>query len=453
MPLERRSRLDVGCTTLRVPLDHADPGRAELDLAVVRVRHAAQHDRIGSIVLNPGGPGGSGLDSMPIWASWLPDELLTRFDLVTFDPRGVGSSAPIHCRDLPADQEAAPLPDLLSDKGFAAAKERLATQAKACLDVLGDTAGLYGTDATARDLDLLRAALGDQTLTYVGWSYGARLGAHYAHLFPGRVRALVLDAPPDPEQPWTTLVERSLTGFEDAFTSYAAGCGSRDSCAAVGDPEALLARVVGTARAAPIPSGRPAADPPATWDVVLSAVFGFLPASEQWPALDAALLEADRGDSGALYDMVDALEGKTPSRPDADVGDAAQAIRCTDTPPRPAADALRSDAARVAAAFPRFGEYGAWWLFACTYWTAPHRGLPVPTTATTAPLLVVGTRADPSTPYAGAQALTRALGPKAVLLTWDGSGHTAFGRSPCIGEHVVRYLLDVLPPATGTACP
>ena len=285
IPPRRRERLDVRCSTLAVPLDHARPGKGTLTLAVVRVRAAGGHDRIGSLVLNPGGPGGSGLDQMPGWVSWLPDELLARFDLVSFDPRGTGASSPIRCADLPGGLAGTPLPDLLTDAGFAAATARVRARAAACADALAARGGTFGTDAVARDLDLLRDAIGDERLTYVGWSYGTRLGAHYARLYPGRVRALLLDGPPNPVAAWPDVVGAQLAGFERAFESYADGCRERASCVVVpGGARGVLARVVAAARTRAIPSGRPRDDPPATWDVVTRAVFGFLAAPELWPA-------------------------------------------------------------------------------------------------------------------------------------------------------------------------
>jgi len=450
LPEQRRGRLDVGCAALTVPIDHADPARGSLELAVVRVRASNQHARIGSLILNPGGPGVSGVDFMPSWATWLPDELLARFDIVSFDPRGTGRSAPIRC---PERLEGAALPDLRTDTGWAAAQVLLRTRDEACAGALGRAAGLFSTDATARDLDLLREALGDNALTFVGWSYGARLGAHYARLFPGRVRALVLDAPPDPLASWDTIVESQIAGFEASFTGYAAQCRSRETCAGVGDARSLLGQVLQRARTEPIPSGRPIGDKPATWDVVIRSVLGFLSVPELWPDLDRALAEAAAGDSGSLYDMIDSLEGRTAADRDANASAALAVILCNDRPAAANPEQLRAKAATLAGDYPTVGEYGAWWLFACAYWTVPHQALPTTALTVTSPVLVIGTSADPATPYAGVTAFADSIGGEAVLLTWSGTGHTAFGRSPCVGEHVTSYLIRLHTPEEGTVCP
>jgi pimeloyl-ACP methyl ester carboxylesterase len=214
----------------------------------------------------------------------------------------------------------------------------------------------------------------------------------------------------------------------------------------------LLNQVVEQARTTPIPSGRPTGDKPATWDVVLRAVLGFLFASELWPYLDSALREAAAGDSGSLYDMIDSLDGRSTTNPDADVPAAMRVILCNDRAPAVDAERLRSVAVELAGRYPIFGEFGVWWLFACAYWTTPHQALPTSALTVTSPVLVVGTSADPATPYAGVTAFAQSLGPKAVLLTWSGTGHTAFGRSPCVGGHVTTYLIELRTPAEGTVC-
>ena len=167
---------------------------------------------------------------------------------------------------------------------------------------------------------------------------------------------------------------------------------------------------------------------------------------ESWPYLDAALQEAAGGDSGSLYEMIDSMKGRTPTHPDVDTDDALFVIGCNDSASGPPAEQMRSEAVRLAQTYPRFGEFGAWWLFSCTYWTTPHPVLPVPESTTAAPVLVVGTQGDPVTPYSGAVALVQAIGPSATLLTASGGGHSAFGRWPCVGDHVTRYLIEVRVP-------
>ena len=447
----RRAHLTVECAELRVPLAYDDPQSDDLDVAVVRVRDDRQHDRIGSLVLNPGGPAASGVDYLPAWAGWFPDELLERFDLVTFDPRGTGLSSPIDC---PHEESSGPVPDVATTAGFRELAQRIADSEAACARHLGSAAGSYGTDDVAHDLDLLRTALGDDHLTYVGWSYGARLGAHYAHLFPGTVRALVLDSPPAPDSSTPAVVEAQIEGFEAAFHDYVASCAERPSCGELGDPERALDRVRTRARESGIGSGRPAGDPPADEPLVVRAVLGLLASPSSWPDLDRALGEADRGDAGSLYDIVDSLKGRTPARPDADSDAARGVVQCIDSPSTESLEALRPAVQRLAAEHPTFGASGAAWLLSCTGWPdSARRTLPRPTSSTDADVLVLAGEEDPSTPLAGGQALAGGLGPAAVLLVSEQAGHTSFGSSACVDEHVVEYLISAHAPARGTVCP
>jgi pimeloyl-ACP methyl ester carboxylesterase len=447
----RRAHLAVECAELRVPLAYDDPRSVSVDVTVVRVRDDRQHDRIGSLILNPGGPAASGVDYLPAWASWFPDELLERFDMVTFDPRGAGLSDPIDCPD---ETSSGPLPDVATTAGFQELARRIADYEAFCAQHLGSAAKSYGTDDVAHDLDLLRAALGDDQLTYVGWSYGARLGAHYAHLFPGKVRALVLDSPPAPDSSTPSVVDAQIEGFETAFHDYVASCADRSSCGALGNPEQALERVRTRARESGIASGRPAGDRPADEDVVVRAVLGFLASPSSWADLDLALAEADRGDAGSLYDMVDSLKGRTPARPDADTDAAKGVVECIDSPSPESLEALRPAAQRLAIEHPTFGASAAAWLLSCTGWPdSARRTLPPPKSSTGAELLVLAGKKDPSTPLAGARALARDLGSAAVLLVSERAGHTAFGSSACVDEHVVEYLTSARAPAPGTVCP
>lgn len=447
----RRAHLTVECADLRVPLAYDDPRTVSLDVAVARVRDDRQHDRIGSLILNPGGPAASGVDYLPAWASWFPDELLERFDMVTFDPRGTGLSDPIDCPD---ETSSGPLPNVATTEGFQELARRIADYDAFCAQHLGSAASSYGTDDVAHDLDLLRAALGDDELTYVGWSYGARLGAHYAHLFPGKVRALVLDSPPAPDSSTPSFVDAQIEGFETAFHDYVASCADRASCGALGNPEQALERVRTRARESGIASGRPAGDRPADEDVVVRAVLGFLASPSSWADLDLALAEADRGDAGSLYDMVDSLKGRTPARPDADTDAAKGAVQCIDSPSPKSLEELRPAAQRLATQHSTFGTSGAAWLLSCTGWpNSARRTLPRPTSSTDAELLVLAGEEDPSTPLVGGQALASDLGSAAVLLVSEQAGHTSFGSSACVDEHVVEYLTSARAPAPETVCP
>jgi pimeloyl-ACP methyl ester carboxylesterase len=453
IPADRLNRLTFACGTLQVPVDHAQPGGDQIALQVIRAAKAGATDRIGTLVLNPGGPGSSGLGFLPYWMSWLSDDLLNKFDVVTFDPRGTGNSAPIHCGDLPADNEPSQYPDLQSAEGWAYATRTFNDKDDGCLTALGNRAPAFNTQDTARDLDLLRQALGDPQLTYIGWSYGAKLGGQYAHQFPDRVRALVLDAPQDPNKDWIGVIQAQVAAFEQSFDAYAAGCASRPTCVAIGDPRSFVLDLVRTANTAPISSYRPGDDRPATGANVVDGVLALLYDDGNWPHLDDTLLEAKDGDSGSLFEAVDVLlNSDTQDEDRPQVWDAGYVINCNDRPPGPSESAIKAAAAQLMADHEIFGAMGSWALVECSFWAADRHVLEAPTAPSAPDLLVIGSVHDPATPYEGAVSLTETLG-NATLLTWEGEGHTAYGQSECINRLVDTYLISLTVPEPGTRCP
>jgi len=453
IPADRMSQLAFTCATLEVPVDHDQPNGDQIPLQIMRATKTGGTDRIGALVLNPGGPGASGLGFLPYWMSWISDELLDNFDIVTFDPRGVGKSAPILCGDLPQDNELLQYPDLLSAPGWAYATAIFSDRADGCLAALGSRAAAFNTHYTARDLELLRDSLGDEKLTYLGWSYGAKLGGEYAHQFPDRVRALVLDGPSNPTKDYIGIVTDQVAGFEQSFDAYAAGCASRPSCAAIGDPRSFVLDLVRTANTSPIPSYRPGDDLPANGINILDGVLALLYDDAAWQHLDDSLIEAKNGDSGSLFEANDFLKGKYTQdvgRPQSD--DAYYVISCNDAPVGPSEPDIKSAAAQLEADYKIFGALISWELIECTPWSADRHVLEAPTAPNAPDLLVIGSLHDPATPYDGAVALAETLG-SATLLTREGEGHTAYGQSDCIDSLVDTYLISLEVPEPGTRCP
>jgi pimeloyl-ACP methyl ester carboxylesterase len=449
----RLDRLSFGCARLQVPLDHADPDGEQLSIAVVRVRHRDQTRRIGSLVMNPGGPGQAGSANVAYWASWLSDDVLSRFDLVTFDPRGTGGSSQIDCGPLPTDDEPSHFPDPLSDAGFAAAAAESRRVMTACARSLGDRAEFFSTEATARDLDLLRRALGDRRLSYVGFSYGARLGAVYAHRFPRQVRALVLDGPSDPVADPLAVTEAQVAGFDRAYEARADDFSTRPTCVELGDPRRYELDQVSRAEASPIVSRRPAPDPPASGCDLMIAVQALLYTDATWPLLDEALAEMAAGDSGTVREVIDHAPGRSADDDVPDPADAGLVISCNDRPPGPTAAQIKAAARRLTERLPVFGDWGTRALFECADWPAARHPLEPPTAPAAPAVVVIGTVGDPATPYDGAVRLTETIGPDATLLTWEGEGHTAYGRTDCVSRLVDAYLVDLVVPRPGTRCP
>ena len=449
---ELATEVSLACGELTVPLDYGRPFGEQITLQVLRARHRDQTGRIGSVVFHPGGPGQAGVDYAPFLLSWLPEGLLHRFDLVTLEPRGTGGSAPINCPTTPDDPELSP-PDVLTAAGFARAARTEQLHSQACLDTLRDLAPYFSTQAAAQDVDRLREAVGDRTLTFLGLSYGAKLGAEYAHHFPRSVRAAVLDGPSAPSSTLFDNIVWQLDGMEDTFDQFAKDCPARPTCR-LGDPRAFVTRLVARADEAPIRSRRAGDDQPANGTVVLEALRGALLDRALWPELDQTLYEASlESDSGGLFALAENVFGPPveDSAP-ADTRDANYVINCNDSAPSPTDEAIRAAARAMGDRSPLFGAHTAPALFTCRTWQPERAVLDQPAAPTPNRLLVIGTVHDAATPYAGAVALTEALG-NATLLTWNGQNHTATAFSPCIADIVAHYLIDLTVPPEGTTCP
>ncbi|WP_436496686.1 alpha/beta hydrolase [Actinokineospora sp. HUAS TT18] len=444
VPEPRRSQLSYECGTLAVPVDHADPTGDRIDMQVVRVRSTQQHDRIGALVVNYGGPGGSGLEGMASWPGAVSDDILARFDLVSFDPRGTGRSAGIRCPGLDAPPD--PGVDVATDAGFDQVLADDARRARECADRLGGRAQHYNTESTARDMDALRRALGDDKLTFVGYSYGATLGAEYADQFPDRVRAAVLDGPPDLALDNIALFEGVIAGFEDSFARYAAGCPTRPSCP--GDPRQVLADLVQRAAITPIPAKKPGETRVAHPHQIIQGVIGFLYDDALWPYLDEALTAAATdSDSTEFFAIDDRNRSGTDDPAVAEPRHAGFVIGCNDKGPPPPDERIKEGVGRMIARFPVFGRWAAYGVVGCRNWQPARHELSRPTAQGAAPILVIGTRHDPATPYAGAVDLAKALS-SGKLLTWNGDGHTAYHQSECIDRHVDAYLIRLALPTS-----
>lgn len=437
------------CASLRVPLDYAHPDGQRLKLAVIRLR--ATGDRVGSLVLNPGGPGGSGVQYTRAARSVLTAGLRSRFDAVGFDPRGVAASAPVHC--LTATQmdtylNGDPTPDDNAD--IAALQRSARAMATGCEQRSGNLLNHISTEDSARDMDILRSALGDRKLTYLGKSYGTYLGALYAQRFPTHVRALVLDGAVDPKTTGMDMVKGQAAGFAKALRAYVADCKGKDGCpvGSVAEIGRLLKKL--DTKPLPIPGDtRKLTEGLATYGV-LSALYD----KGAWPVLTDGLRELKSGRGHALLSMADNLSGRKPNGTYDNSTDALNAIGCVDQPwPRGLAP-YKKAAGSAARTSPPFGADLIWTSLPCAYWPVKSpTSAPAVHAAGAPPILVVGTTRDPATPLPWARSLAAELN-SGVLLTRDGDGHTAYMMgNTCIDRTVDRYLVTTTPPKSGTQCP
>jgi pimeloyl-ACP methyl ester carboxylesterase len=446
------------CAQLVVPFDYAKPDGARFTLPVVRLPAADPSQRIGALVINPGGPGASGVQYALGARYEFPAAILDRFDIVGFDPRGAGASQPaLNCMSGPqldtffaTDDEpsdAAQLAYVIAEsKLFDAECER---NSAALLPYLG-------TENSARDLDVLRSALGESQLTYLGKSYGTYLGSWYAELFPHRVRALVLDGAVDPDASSLQATIDQAEGFEGAFGSFAAWCLASPGCplgpgnsvaAAEAKTEGLIARANSVPLANHLGDGQVA-----DGAMLLTGVADALYSRSFWPILRIALASAFTGDGTGLLELANQLYGRMPNGTYSTLANAVTAIDCLDRPwPRSLAP-WQSAASTAERAAPLFGAAIVWGSLACAYWPVPAYPLPRIRAAGARPILVLGTLRDPATPYRWAQALAGDLA-SGVLLGWNGDGHTAYGEgSACVDTIVNNYLINLTVPRSGTIC-
>ena len=441
---------DLQCGSVTVPLDYSHPQGTTIRIAVERHPAEVPSQRIGSLVINPGGPGGSGINDLPNELSVLTSGLLDDFDIVSFDPRGVQRSDPVSCgsNGTPADTTSA-LPDPAPTT--AAAQQALLsndqTYASQCEQDSGSILSYVGTVDTARDLDRIRAALGDSRLTFIGHSYGTLLGATYAQMFPTDVRAMVLDAAIDPAMntdEYTLDQAKSLEGVLDDFSAW---CQGSSSCRwrPMGDPTSALLALIAQSRQQPIPAGNGRrAGPGEIYDALLDG----LDAQSYWPSLADALGEAAAGNSSAVLSMSDGYRqnGSTNG------SDAAEAIFCLDHPVSRDTSGYAALASSAGSYAPVFGPLLAWGLLACAVWPAPPTRTPAPATASgSAPILVTGATKDPVTPYQWAVNLAHEL-QRGFLLTWQGEDHVSYFYSACVRNVDQTYLISEALPAAGTVC-
>ncbi len=358
--------LTFECGRTEVPIDYDEPEGATLPLFLVRAVMAGQTDRIGSLVVNPGGPGRSGADSAIGLALTLPEDVLRRFDLVGFDPRGVGLSTPVEC--IPAELKdrmtaANPRPTTAEELEETFALDQEA--AEACAEQYGAALGTFNTVDTARDLDRIREGLEDEQLTYLGYSYGSTLGSTYAELFPDRVRALVLDAAVDPAVDRQTDAERGAKALEAGFDAFAKNCtGLLAGCPLGAQPRQFVERLLGKADKAAIPSKEEGETRKATPGTVLVAVRAALPDTESWPQLAQALAAADKGDAAGLFSLADNYTGRMDDGSYSNLLDANLAVTCADTEETVEEDDVRALAAEWDAKYPLFGASAAIRLYA-----------------------------------------------------------------------------------------
>ncbi|MDJ0324420.1 alpha/beta hydrolase [Cryobacterium sp. PH31-AA6] len=444
------------CTTASAPLDWTDPAQDSIDLALVR--HPASGNRVGSLLVNPGGPGGSGYDFVKNSLDYATDaKLQAGFDIVGFDPRGVGRSSAVTCYP-PAQMDEYLYGLTTAERGTDAWIQELETASTdfgaACATNTGALLGQVDSESAARDLDLLRAILGDKKLNYLGYSYGTFLGATYAELYPGKVGRLALDGALDPSTSNADVTRVQATGFENALRAYLADCLTGEQCpfnGTVDEAMTTIGALLASVDASPITAtdGRKLGA-----NTLLTAIIYPLYQATAWPNLSEMFTTVLRGDADAAFQFADGYNGRNSDGSYSDNStEAFMAINCVDYSYNDDPAAMRAQAATLEAAAPVIGKYMSYGDIGCANWPYTFTGERRQIQAQgAAPILVIGTTNDPATPYVWAKSLADQLD-SGHLVTYSGEGHTAYNKSnACVNNAVDDYLLKGTVPATDPKC-
>ncbi|WP_149361342.1 alpha/beta hydrolase [Lolliginicoccus suaedae] len=446
------------CARVTVPVDYDDPDGATAELAVTRLATATS--KIGSLLVNPGGPGASGIGTAANLASvWRGTELAERFDLVSWDPRGVAASTPsVQCLAGPEMDEYRRLDHVdMSAEGIARAEADMQGYIDACAERSGmELLANVGTRENVEDLDMLRAVLGDDQLNYLGYSYGTYLGARYAERFPGSVRALVLDGAVDPGMDLGEAIVRQGEGFQRSFDAFVADCATRPECPLSDDRDVAIKDFRALVD--------PLADTPAWtsdgrglgYNDAMSGVIQALYSPQMWRLLRSGLIELGDGIGDTLLLLADIYEGRADDGTYSNSTPAFHAVNCVDTIAVTDRDEWGQYDMRYRSVAP-FADDGRGTgnapLDICAFWpvdpTSKPSRLDIP--GSVPPTLVVSTTGDPATPYEAGAELAAQLGGR--MLTYEGDQHTVvLGLDECIDTHVTRYLVDLRLPPEGERC-
>jgi pimeloyl-ACP methyl ester carboxylesterase len=443
---------DLSCAKLTVPVDWSDPGGATMQLLLDKV--PATGKRLGSVMTNPGGPGGSGVDFVANdWAAF-PKKITANYDLVGFDPRGVGRSQPIHClTDSQLDTFLATDPDPTTPERLAEVVQEDKYFADQCGSNNGPLLANLGTPSVARDLDVMRAATGDRVLHYMGYSYGTYIGEVYAGLYPTRVGRMVLDGVIDPALTAADMSIGQAEGFQLAYSAFVANClaGKCLLGSTAAQIDARVAKMLAAVQTNPLPTGQAAR--PLNAALATTGILFAMYSKNQWAGLRLALAAAEAGNGGGLLVMADQYAERENGHYDNNQNEVIYAVNCLDHPGADTPAEIQALIPKLTQQSPVFGPFIAWGNLPCNYWPVQPTSQAGPIAAPGAPpILVIGTTRDPATPYQWAKSVASEL-ESGVFLSRDGDGHTTFAaNNSCVDEAVTNYMVDGTSPAKGTRC-
>lgn len=446
------------CADVKVPLDYKKPGGKAITVAMAKVP-AKGGKPMGSLFINPGGPGSSGIEMASHVDLAVSKDVMSKYDIIGFDPRGVGSSTPIDCID---ERELGKILDsdidTLTGAGRKARKAQARQIAKGCKEKSGELLAHVGTESAARDMDVMRGLVGDKKLNYLGFSYGTELGGAYADLFPKKVGRMVLDGAVDPQLDFLRSAYEQVLGYEKSFERYAEWCVKAGNCplgSSVDAAKKKMRALLDQARATPFKTSD--SNRPLNRAMLRSSVTAFLADDRTWSVLNQAFDQLIKQNDGSLFlKAFDAISRREGDKFKNNKRGAYWAINCADYRQESEADYLKyaKKLKREAPAIGTFSEYDSIAFYMCAEFPHRPKSNPGPYTAKgSAPIVVIGTKYDPATPHHWAQTLHKSLS-NSVLLTLEGDGHTGYGKgTSCIDSAVDKYLLTGEVPKDGLDCP
>ncbi len=442
------------CTRVEVPLDYAEPDGPTIELSVLEVPAREQEGKVGALLVNPGGPGASGVDYAAMAEAYFNRPILDHFDIVGFDPRGVGRSSPIDClSDEQLDRFAAADPDPDDVPEQMESDALLREFGEGCLARSGALTRHMSTVEAARDMDVLRGVLDQPRMLYFGASYGTFLGGTYADLFPDKVGRMVLDGAIDPTVGLVQGAVVQAKGFETALRAYVGSCVDQGDCFLGDSVDEGIGRIqdlLDQTDAEPLPTSQ---GRPLTEGLAVLGIWAPLYNKDSWFALDQGLASAFAGDGDVLLKLADAYLHRGADGYNDNSSEALYAVNCLDRDEWIDPGEVERYQGRILEASPTFGRLFAWGLTACGSWSVHSGKEPTALRATgSAPIMVVGTSRDPATPLSWAEGLVEQLD-NAVLVKRDGDGHTGYNAgNACVDDAVEAYLVSGEVPDGTVSC-
>ena len=440
----------VECGNIEVPFDYADPEQGSFVLYVKKHNAANPADRIGSMMVNPGGPGFGGSSLADDARYYFSQDLIDRFDIIAWDPRGTGESTPaVDCVDTFDEYFGLDSPPETPEEKQALIDASQAFNDK-CAENSGTILPYISTQASAQDINSLRLALGEEKVSFFGFSYGSELGTTWATMFPETVRAIVVDGAVDPNASSTEEGMNQAKGFEGQLATFLKQCSEKTTCAFHngGKAESAFDQLVLDIDTTPLEVSTDRT--PVTQGVLFTAVAQAMYSDYYWPQLSEALSEAQNGDGKGILQLYDDYYQRKDDGTYGNELEAFLAISCLDDPGASSTQDVDSHIEDFIAAAPRLGGNFAYG-YSCALWPVKQAAKVNITGKGAGPIVVVGTTGDPATPLDSTRKMALSL-EQGILIVVDANQHTGYGANNCVVKAVDDYLINLSVPKNETTC-